>query len=39
VRAVRVVRVDDAPGLGQAIAEALASAAPTVIDVGLPFAS
>jgi acetolactate synthase I/II/III large subunit len=36
---VRAVRADDEPGLGLAIAEALGSAAPTVIDVGLPFAS
>jgi hypothetical protein len=35
---VRAVRADDEPGLGLAIAEALASAAPTVIDVGVPFA-
>jgi hypothetical protein len=35
---VRSVRADDQPGLGLAIAEALASAAPTVIGVGIPFA-
>jgi hypothetical protein len=38
MRTVRVVRVDDEPGLGLAIAEALTSAAPSVIDVGIPFA-
>jgi acetolactate synthase-1/2/3 large subunit len=34
---VRAVQVDDEPGLALSIAEALASAAPTVIRVGIPF--
>ena len=33
---VRAVRVDDEPGLAVSVAEALASAAPTVIGVGIP---
>ena len=35
--AVRAVRVDDEPGLALSVAEALTSAAPTVIGVGIPF--
>ncbi len=35
--AVRAVRVDDEPSLALSVAEALTSAAPTVIGVGIPF--
>jgi hypothetical protein len=35
--AVRALRVDDEPGLALSVAEALTSAAPTVIGVGIPF--
>jgi acetolactate synthase-1/2/3 large subunit len=38
VRALRVVRVDDEPGLVRSIAEALTSAAPTAIGVDMAFA-